>query len=225
MNFYSLEKFPGAKVQTSAILPADRALGDPEWCPACGEPVSSLTWLAPLTVHLRQSGTEFGDCIFSEGGGDWIGSEKLRVMYIANRLEGIARFDPVEVVGVKSCIRNLTLPPSYFRIVATYGGPALDPAASGVEWREPPRCALCLSGHVLRWRRLVIEPGTWTGEDVFRPRGMSSQILVSQRFKEICDANGITNAIFTPAEEAGHDFYPWENQGRSEQDEIGRDKA
>jgi len=33
--------------------------------------------------------------------------------------------------------------------------------------------------------------------------------MVSQRFKDVCEQNGITNAFFTPAEVAGHDFEPW----------------
>ncbi len=60
----------------------------------------------------------------------------------------------------------------------------------------------------MRWQRLILEEGTWTGEDVFRPRGLSGQIMVTQRFKDACEQNGITNAFFTPAEDAGHDFYP-----------------
>jgi hypothetical protein len=60
----------------------------------------------------------------------------------------------------------------------------------------------------MRWKRLVVEAGTWTGEDAFRPRGLSGTILVSPRFKQVCEQHGIKNADFKPAEQAGHDFYP-----------------
>ncbi len=83
---------------------------------------------------------------------------------------------------------------------------ALDMAASGFEWVDPPTCPQCRTGNIKRWKRLALEPGTWTGEDAFRPWG-SNRIMVSERFKDACERHGIKNAEFTPAEQAGHDFY------------------
>jgi hypothetical protein len=69
--------------------------------------------------------------------------------------------------------------------------------------------------------RLVLEPGTWTGDDVFEPRGLA-EIMAPQRFKDACDRHGIKNAEFRPAEEAGHDFYPGEASGDATETKSAR---
>ena len=114
----------------------------------------------------------------------------------------------MEVIEVKSRKRNLPAPPMYFRVCPNYGQTALDLAASGFEWIEQPTCPVCRTATIVRWKRLVLEEGTWTGEDIFRPRGMSGETMVSQRFKDACEQHAIKNAVFTPAETSGHDFYP-----------------
>jgi hypothetical protein len=68
----------------------------------------------------------------------------------------------------------------------------------------------------MRWKGLIVEEGTWHGEDAFSPRGLSA-FMVSERFKAACEQHGITNAVFTPAEESGHDFYP----GLKDPSELG----
>ena len=50
------------------------------------------------------------------------------------------------------------------------------------------------------------------GEDIFIARGLPGTIVVSERFKEWCEANEVRNAVFVPAEEYAHDFYPWEKE-------------
>ena len=45
------------------------------------------------------------------------------------------------------------------------------------------------------------EPGSWQGEDVFRPRGKRGSILVSERFAEFARRHALTNMKLTPTEE------------------------
>lgn len=59
-----------------------------------------------------------------------------------------------------------------------------------------------------RRRDAQVDETTWNGEDAFRPRGMSGTTMVSKRFRDACVEHDITNAVFIPAEQAGHDFYP-----------------
>jgi len=84
--------------------------------------------------------------------------------------------------------------------------------ASGIEWGgDRPICLVCRQGQLLkRWKRVVIDAGTWTGEDVFYARGMPGTILVSERFKEVCERHGVQNAAFLPAEECFRESCPWE---------------
>ncbi|MBM7113785.1 hypothetical protein I3V78_09530 [Archangium primigenium] len=48
---------------------------------------------------------------------------------------------------------------------------------------------------------IVLEPGTWSGEDIFRPRGMQGELLVTERFKVFAERHGFTNMRFTPSEQ------------------------
>jgi hypothetical protein len=47
----------------------------------------------------------------------------------------------------------------------------------------------------------TLEPGTWQGEDVFRPRGLQGRILISERFAEFVQRHGFTNMKLIPTEE------------------------
>ncbi len=51
----------------------------------------------------------------------------------------------------------------------------------------------------------VLDPGTWGGEDVFRPRGMQGTLVVSERFKTLVERHGLTNMVLTPIEK-----YVWD---------------
>lgn len=95
----------------------------------------------------------------------------------------------------------------YFRAYPTRGAGAFDQVASEFTWDRPPTCPKCKTGVVRSWKRLLLEPGTWTGEDILNPHGLGGTIMVTQRFKDACEQHGITNAVFIPAEEAGHDYY------------------
>ena len=55
----------------------------------------------------------------------------------------------------------------------------------------------------------ALEPGTWQGEDVFRPRGKRGSIVVSERFAEFVQRHGFTNMKLIPIEE-----YVWDPLGK-----------
>jgi hypothetical protein len=170
-----------------------------------------LAWLPPLRVVLRLYGKEFGDFAFMGASDDFLVSDRFREAYQANGLTGLIGFEPVDVVRLQSRRKILSDPPKYYRVAAHYGNTALDLAASGVEWVTPPTCPQCRYATLVRWKGLVIEQTTWTGEDAFRPRGMPGATLVTERFKTVCESNHISNAMFRPAHSAGHDFYPGGN--------------
>ncbi len=167
-----------------------------------------LAWLPPYHVEIDLYGKDFGDLAFGPGD-SFLVSQRFRQVYYEYSLTGLVGFDPVDVVLIrfKKRLRGLPEPPMYFRVNVMRASAALDWAASGFEWNRPPTCAHCQSGNIKSWKRLVLEAGTWTGEDIFRPRRLEGRIMITQRFKDACEHHRITNAVFTPAEEAGHDFY------------------
>jgi hypothetical protein len=209
-RFYALTRQISSGADTTYLAETGFKVGDAQRCPLCGSFISMLAWLSPYRAELHLSGKEFGD-LTDIHAGDVLVSQKFREVYYECGLTGLTGFDPVEVIKVKSRRKLRSRPPMYFRVNAMRGQMALDMDASGFEWVKPPTCSYCRTGIIKRWKRLVLEPGTWTGEDAFVPRGLASQTMVSQRFKDACERHGIKNAIFTPAEEAGHDFYPGES--------------
>jgi hypothetical protein len=142
-------------------------------------------------------------------------SERFKSLYQESGLTGLSAFDPVKIVKVVRRRKLIGQPPRYYRAEIARSRAAIDQSASEFVWGEPPTCPECRQGNpIKRWSRIIIEPGTWSGEDMFQPRGLG-RILVTDRFKEFCEINEVKNAYFVPAEHFGHDFYPWESKGKT----------
>ena len=179
--------------------------GDAPLCPLCGDVVGALSWLPPFRVELAAAGTKFGDVAIL-GGNNLLVSERFRDIYRRNQLKGLSGFEPVEIVRVKRKKKTVGKPPQYLRAAVPYTRTAIDLEASGCEWDEPPTCPDCLYGTIRSWKRTIVDESTWTGEDIFIARGLAD-FIVTQRFKDVCEAHNVTNAVFVPAEESGRDFY------------------
>jgi hypothetical protein len=54
----------------------------------------------------------------------------------------------------------------------------------------------------------VLEPGTWRGEDVFRPRGLWGTITTSERFMRFAERHAMRHMTFVPIEK-----YVWDPSG------------
>jgi hypothetical protein len=179
-------------------------------CPACGGFVGLLRWLPPFRVELETWGKEFGDVMRT--GDELLVSERFKETYTKGSLCGLLGFEPVEVIKVKRHRRLVGEPPRYFKAEVVRSETTVDRLASGAEWdREGVECPVCLhrNGTFLRQKRVVIKPETWTGHDIFHARG-GTNFVASERMKEICEANGIRNAVWIPASEYEVDFYPSE---------------
>ena len=180
-------------------------------CPLCHEPIGMLAWLPPLRVELITWRREYGDIVPGPGCSLLI-SPRLKAIVEEHCLTGFEGFDPVTIVRVKHRRRWKVEvpPPKYVRVTVKLGQAAIDQVKSEMEHRNPSTvCASCRTGgFLLRWARVVIEEGTWSGEDIFVARGLPGTFICTERFKQICDEYKILNADFIPAEEYGRDFYP-----------------
>ena len=208
MRFYVLDTFPKGNAETFMTEAKGSQQGDAPKCESCGDYVGSLQWLPPLRADLELCGKEFGDFAFAPGSDSFLVSSRFKEAYQGAYLAGLTGFDPVEIVKVTSRRKKLPARPPYFRVVPTRSRTYIDVVASEFEWLEPPACRECLSAPVVRWKRLLIDEGTWSGDDIFFARGLTGTVFATQRFKDLCDTHKITNAIFTPAESYAYDFYP-----------------
>ncbi len=171
-------------------------------CPRCGDPIGMRTWLPPYCVQLELYGQGLGD--FIEGPGyDVLISERFAEAFRAEGLTGLLGFHPVEVVRVKRK-RKGPKPgavPRYFAVTVCFSRAAVDDGRSRVRRFEPVTCPECRDPGRDSIHGFTLEPGTWQGEDVFRPRGLQGSILGSERFAEFVKRHGLTNMKLTPTEE------------------------
>jgi hypothetical protein len=164
------------------------------------------TWLPPYRVELELYGQGLGD--FMEGPGDNVLlSERMAEAVRTERMTGFLGFDPAEVVGVRRKRRGPkpSAVPRYFVVSPCFGRSAVDETRSRIRRSEPVTCPDCRSAGVDSIHGFALEPGTWQGEDVFRPRGKQGSILVSERFADFVKRHRFTNMKLIPTEE-----YVWD---------------
>jgi len=159
-------------------------------------------------VVLEAWGSRWGDIAFGPGDQILI-SDKLKKLFAEAGLSGFERLDPVKIVRAKRRKRGAGDPPEYWLASIKRSGAAIDEAASGLVREEAPTCAECRAGGIIkRARRIVLKANTWSGEDVFVARGLPGTILVSGRFKRLCEDNDLGNCSLIAAEDFGFDHYP-----------------
>ncbi|HEX5746364.1 MAG TPA: DUF1629 domain-containing protein [Archangium sp.] len=161
-----------------------------------------LAWLPPYRVNLELYGQGLGDFIAGTGYSVLI-SERFADAFRAEGLTGLLGFNPVEVVRVKRK-RKGPKPgavPRYFAVTVCFSRAAVDDGRSRVRRLVPVTCPECRDPGRDSIHGFTLEPGTWQGEDVFRPRGLQGCILVSERFVEFVKRHGLTNMKLTPIEE------------------------
>lgn len=180
-------------------------------CPVCGGYIGMLTWLPPFEVELESWSKVYGDFVFGPGY-EFLISHRFKVLYEEHGLTGLSGFEPVTVKRVIRRRGGRADPPNYYRAVVTYARTAIDAAASELEGEKPPSqiCPECRECSVKRWKRIVIEPETFSGEDIAIPRG-KFMYLVTERFKTMVEQHRLSNARTIPIENFAHDYYPWEH--------------
>lgn len=182
--------------------------GDAPSCPRCGTTIGLLNWLPPYRVELEVWSKEYGDIAF--GVSKLLISERVKMLYEAEGLSGLEGFHEVEIVKItrRGGSRLRTPPPKYYCVSITRSRAVIDAKASELVMAEPNVCEECRNGFVVRTTRVVLEEGTWSGEDVFIARGLPGTHIASQRFKDFFDRHNINNGVLIPAAEYSFDFYP-----------------
>lgn len=171
-------------------------------CPRCDGVIGMKTWLPPYRCELELHGQALGD--FVRGPGDQVLiSEKMAEAFQAEGLTGLLGFHPVEISRVLKRRRRMEpgAMPRYLVVAPCFGRGAVDEAHSLLRRKEPMTCPECRYTGMDSINGFVLEPGTWQGEDVFRPRGIPGCIVVSERFAQFVQRHGFTNIKLIPTED------------------------
>jgi len=197
MGFYVLARKErseyGSEYDTEFLAGDNANYGEAPRCPVCGRFTGGRQWLPPLRVELELHGRQFGDVVTGAGGSDLLVSPRFEEVYGSNGLVGLEGFAPVEIVKVKSRRRATPEPPAYRRADVARSEVAIDVEETGVVRGGPVECSNCLTSTINEIRGVVIDEATWTGEDIFVPRGLPGTITVSERFRDVCLQHAITN--------------------------------
>ncbi len=208
-RFFVLEHEMGGRHDTE-FLSDDRNVGDAPRCPTCGDIVGMLAWLPPYRGELMLHGGEAGD--FARGyGNGFLVSRRLADAFRAEGLDGLSGFHLVEVTHIRRRRKGKKAAevPEYLFVVPSFASAAVDEARSRIWRSDTITCMHCRETGVDAVQGFSLEEGTWEGEDVFRPRGQSGSIVVSERFERFVARHGFTNMRMTPTEK-----YVWDPLGR-----------
>jgi len=199
----------GAVTDFTKSEPVNR--GEAPKCPICGAFIGSLPWLPPYRAELEVWGKDFGDLAFGPGS-ELLVAQRVADAFKHEGLVGFSGFNEVEIVKVirRGGSKITSQPPRYDCVAIDRGRAAIDVEASGMVHEEPYTCAECRSGLIKRIGRIIVEEGTWSGEDVFRARGLPGTILTSERFQAFFERYSLNNGVLTDAADYSIDFYPWE---------------
>lgn len=187
----------------------DDHVGDSPHCPQCHKGFGALSWLPPYRGELDLVGEGFGDLVRGAGN-DLLMTERMAEAFQKEGLKGLSGFEPVEIVRVlKRGRRKPLVPPKYFRVSPAFLSAAVDEARSRLQRQKPIDCDYCRARAGLRSvYGFALEEGSWNGGDIFRPRGLTGMVVVSERFERFVTAHGFTNLELTPIEKYVLDFYP-----------------
>ena len=197
--------------RSDAIKEEGFSVGDAIRGPVCNRPLSMLKWLPPYRIELESWGKHYGDV--ADVGDDLIVSERFMHVFSGCGLKGLVNVEPVEIVKLVHHRGKPMEPlPKYFKATVVRSQTAIDQEASGYVWEDQSKvCSECLFDTLKRYRALIVQAETWSGDDVFYPRGGNGP-LVSDRFKTAFVQNSLKGAIFVPAEDDCYDFFPWEKE-------------
>jgi len=213
IRFFVMDTLLGGQHDTECDVVEPENVGPAPTCPECGVFVGALTWLPPYRVELELYGKDFADLVDCSGD-DLLVTERFAEDFKAEGLTGLSGFHPVEVVRVvrKRPGPKPGPPPRYLAVTTAYGGPALDMERSRIKGSSPMTCSWCRYVGPDAIDGLALEEGTWHGEDVFRPRGLSGTVIVSERFMRFAERHAMSHLTFIPIEKYVRDphglFHP-----------------
>ena len=187
--------------------------GDAPRCDLCKRYIGGTPWLPPHSAELELWGKVFGDVALGSGN-DLLISERMKTLVQTDDITGLEGFEPVKIVRVKRRRGRVNQAmPQYYHVSVVRGRAVVDQIKSRLEREPRDVCPECRTGGELkRMERLVIEPGTWSGEDIFIARGLPGTFVVTERFEKLCREHQVLNAFLVAAENFLFDDYPWEKR-------------
>ena len=209
MKFFVLEDpVPTGRRNVTEYMDVEPChVGEFPECRVCRGTLAAAEWLPPYRVDLKLWGKTFGDIVFGTCE-PLLVSKRFRTLWQREGLIGLESFSPVEVRKVKRYgwgKNTRSRRPPYYVVQVMRAKAAVDDACSGIDrggWPICPACRLAKGKGCEPWsaERIIIEAGTWSGEDLFIARGLPNMYIASERFRAFCKEHKMANVLLIPAE-------------------------
>lgn len=212
MKFFVLRrsKVVGASFVTDFVPTDGSRTGEAPRCARCGRFVGMLPLLPPVRVEVEVWGNRFGDIAFGPGD-ELLVTDRFWHLFRTSGLTGLVDAGLAETVRVNAHRKLQSAAPLYRCCQIARSNAAINDLESGLDREQPETCSECrLGGIIKRARRLVLVPGSWSGEDIFFARGLPGTVMTSERFDGFIRQNRYLNCEMVPAEAFSFDHYPWE---------------
>ncbi len=211
MKFFVLKNAPirngTTSIRFSALETSD--VGSAQCCPTCGRFLELLPLLPRVHLEIEAFGPRWADLALGIGN-NLLVSSQFKTAFGQSKLKGLSAFSMVGAESIITPGRQLVDPrPDYFLSRISRSEAALDEVPSGVVRDSADVCPDCRQGGGLRrLSRIVFEPGTWSGEDVFSARGLPGTYLATGQFRNLCATSGFEGCEFIDTSVYSMDFYP-----------------
>jgi len=197
VHFYVLTKAIWSDHDTQYAEGEPNIRGDAPRCPKCDLFVGMLTWLPPYVAEITLFGSAPGDIAYNSVA-DLLVSRRFTEAYAQSQLAGLKGFEPVQIAHVHSKNAHSTALPEYFHVEVARGGAAVDDTRSHIVRSGPVTCPVCRLDGVEAIRGFTLEEDSWTGEDIFIPRGLPGIRIAGERFRAFVEMHNISNVLLTP---------------------------
>jgi hypothetical protein len=201
-RFFVLDEEYHGPYETRFSRADEATFGDAPRCPKCGKFIGLLEWLPPYRGEITVYGpTGAGDFMLGPGY-DLVASQRFAEAFQKEGLTGLVGFHQIEIANVIRRSRRKALSiPRYLLVSVVFGRAAVDQARSRLRIPGVVTCDECRSiGLLDAVHGFSIQRGTWSGEDVFRPRGLQGRVVVTERFAQFVAHHALTNIKLTPTE-------------------------
>lgn len=189
-RFYVLVPGRGSTSDTEFFKTEPITRGDAPKCTACGRFLGMRRWMAPRHAQVVVHGKRPGDFAFASSSEFLVSEAAMSTI----RDEELTGFNDVEEVEISSTLRAEAAPPGrYFYVEVIQQGADLDAERSEVERTAAPECDSCLSDGIASIRGFAIDSSTWSGADIFVPRGLPGVVVVSEAFRRVAEEHGFSN--------------------------------
>lgn len=172
---------------------------DTEKCPVCGRIISSAYWTHPRCLEIGSD--RFPD--FAWPTPYPAVSQKVKELWETAELRGVLCFDEIEKYRVRK--RKKSGEPKYYTMKTVRSRAEIDYEKSEIIWLNDiskEQCDLCnVKGKVMsKDVKLVLNMENHNGADLFKIYERGDRLFCSERFKELCENNKLTNIHFLTIE-------------------------